>query len=174
MGLQFGGHAPQVAAAPPVNGGNCAMQRYDTPQKGFAWRKTPTATNLKYAAPPPRPAQGAWRENTRPACIKTPNLGQFERTGRTFSRFHDDTAPQGELFRACRRRPSSALPISDQAPQVWRAWEGLAAVPVGGRARPDNEPTRRATHQRPRHHWCGGRRRDRRARAGFEARRRTK
>ena len=54
---------------------------------------------------------------------KTPNLGQFERTGRTFSRFHDDTAPQGELFRACRRRPSSALPISDLAPPVWRAPE---------------------------------------------------
>ena len=31
MGLQFGGHAPQVAAAPPVNGGNCAMQGFDTP-----------------------------------------------------------------------------------------------------------------------------------------------
>ena len=147
MGLQFGGHAPQVAAAPPVNGGNCAMQRYDTPQKGFAWRKTPTATNLKYAASPPRPGHStAWREKvrparplrrlfrekTRPARIKTPNLGQFERTGRTFSRFHDRTATQGELFRACRRRPSSALPISDQAPQVWRAWEGLTAVSVGG------------------------------------------
>ena len=42
---------------------------------------------------------------------------------------------QGELFRACRRRPSGALPISDPAPLVWRAPEGLvgqAAVSVGG------------------------------------------
>ena len=30
----------------------------------------------------------------------------------------------GELFRACRRRPSSARPISDQAPLVRRAPEG--------------------------------------------------
>ena len=66
-------------------------------------------------------------------------MGQFEHAGRTFSRFHDLTATQGELFRACRRRPSSALPISDRAPLVWRAPaspEGQAAVPVGGGARP--------------------------------------
>ena len=49
-----------------------------------------------------------------------------------------------------------------QAPQVWRAPEGLAAVPVGGSgAWPDNEPTRRATRQHTRPHRCGGRRRDR-------------
>ena len=49
--------------------------------------------------------------------------------------------------------------------------QGMAAAPVGGGGTwPDNEPTRQ--HTRP--HWCGGRRRDRRARAGFEARRRTK
>ena len=43
---------------------------------------------------------------------------------------------QGELFRACRRRPSSALPISTPGPLVWRAPEGpkcLAAVPTGRR-----------------------------------------
>ena len=33
---------------------------------------------------------------------------------------------------------------------------------------------RTSTRQHTRSHWCGGRRRDRRARAGFEARRRTK
>ena len=42
---------------------------------------------------------------------------------------------------------------SNKAPLVWRAPEGmvgLAAVPVGGGgAWPDNEATRRATHQRP-------------------------
>ena len=89
--------------------------------------------------------RAGWREKTRPtpplrrlfcekvlpARVKTPNLGQFERTGRTLSRFHDLPATQGELFRACRRRPSSALPISDQALLVWRApasTEGQATV----------------------------------------------
>ena len=40
--------------------------------------------------------------------------------------------------------------------------------PRGGRAWPGFETTRRANHQHTRLHWCGGRRRDRRARAGFE------
>ena len=42
---------------------------------------------------------------------------------------------------------------------------GQATAPVvGGGAWPDNEPTRPATRQHTRPHWCGGRRRDRRAR----------
>ena len=41
---------------------------------------------------------------------------------------------------------------------------------MGGGAWPDNEPTRPATRQHTKPHWCGGRRRVRRARAGFEAR----
>ena len=53
--------------------------------------------------------------------------------------------------------------ISNQAPLVWRAPEGPAAVPVGGGgAWPGFETTRRA-YQHTRHHWCGGRRRVRRA-----------
>ena len=110
--------------------------------------QTPIAASTKYAASPTspgnstgwrekirpaRPLQWLFREKVRPACVKTPNLGQFERTGRIFSRFHDLTATQGEFFRACRRRPSSALPISDQVPRVWRASadpESPAAVPV--------------------------------------------
>ena len=47
--------------------------------------------------------------------------------------------------------------------------EGQAAVPVGGGgAWPGFEATHQATRQRTRSHWCGGRRRDRRARAGFK------
>ena len=49
---------------------------------------------------PAPPIQWHFREKTRPAGHQTPILGCFERAGRTFSRFHDDTAPQGELFRA--------------------------------------------------------------------------
>ena len=52
-----------------------------------------------------------------------------------------------------------------QAPPVWRAPEGSAAVPVGGGGtRPGFETTRQATRQRTRRRRCGGRRRDRRAR----------
>ena len=59
---------------------------------------------------------------------------------------------------------------------MWRVPEGpegLAAAPVGGGAWPDNEPTCPATRQHTRPHRCEGRRRDRRARAGFEARHRA-
>ena len=122
--------------------------------------------------------------------------------------------------KACKTTNQHRPPISTQTPQVWGAPEdpegtggrtrrhleyqrGKAAVPVGGgRAWPDNEPTRRAKlaartargraaahghtkqpgsasgradpHQSPRPHRCGGHRRDRRARAGFEARHRAK
>ena len=101
--------------------------------------QTPTTASLKSTEPPPRPGrstdwrekirpaqplQRLYREKTRPASAKTPNLGCFECAGRTYSHFRDDTAPPGELFRACRRRPSSVLPISDQAPPVWRVPEG--------------------------------------------------
>ena len=101
---------------------------------------------------PAHPLQPRFREKTRPASVKTPNLSCFERAGRAFSRFHDDTATQGELFRARRRRPASATP----QPPTQRAPRGLAAVPVGGgRAWPGFEATRRSA-TRP--HWCGGRR----------------
>ena len=70
---------------------------------------------------------------------------------------------------------ASRRPLAHQAPLVWRASEGSAAVPVGGGgAWPGFEPTRQATRQRTRRRRCGGRRRDRRARAGFEATRRAK
>ena len=51
---------------------------------------------------------------------------------------------------------------------------GLAAMPMGGGGTwPGFETMHRATSATT-PHWCGGRRRARRARAGFEARRRTK
>ena len=56
-----------------------------------------------------------------------------------------------------------------QAPPVWRAPEGSAAVPVGGGgAWPGFDPTHRTTRQYTKRRRCGGRRRVRRARAGFE------
>ena len=56
--------------------------------------------------------QRPFREKSRPARTKTPNLGCFERAGRTFSRFRDDTVPQGELFRAQMKPPPPLLPPS--------------------------------------------------------------
>ena len=53
------------------------------------------------------------------------------------------------------------------------AGELRAKLMGDGRARPGFETTHQATSA-TRPHWCEGRRRDRRARAGFEARRRTK
>ena len=54
MGLHFGDHTPQVAAAPPPIGGELRHARLrhadDTPLEGFAWRKIPTATSGERAA----------------------------------------------------------------------------------------------------------------------------
>ena len=115
------------------------------------------STGWREKVRPARPLRRLFREKVLPARVKTPNLGQFERTGRTFSRFHDLTATQGELFRARRRRPSSALPISDPSPT---GMEGARVDGGHGRTRGDAQSRTSAT--RP--NWCGGRRRARRAR----------
>ena len=153
---------PQTTPAPPPIGGialHGGSTRRRHAVRGLRVVQNPHRSRLKCAASPTRPGRSTgWREKVRPtpplrrlfrekvlpACIKTPNLGQFERAGRIFSCFHDLAATQGELFRACRRRPSGALPISDRAPQVWRAWEGLeglGAVPAGGGAWPQYPQT---------------------------------
>ena len=75
----------------------------------------------------------------------------------------------------CNNTQRSAPKSQHDKPDHIGGPENPAAVPVGGGgAWPDNESTRQATRQHTRPHWCGGRRRVRRARAGFEARRRTK
>ena len=55
-----------------------------------------------------------------------------------------------------------------------RARAGLEIDHSEPRARVWRSLGRATAHEHTRPHWCGGRRRDRRARAGFEARRRTK
>ena len=106
---------------------------------------------------PARPLRRLFREKVLPARAKTPNLGQFERAGRTFSRFHDLPATQGGLFRACRRRPSSALPIRTLGPT---GMEGARGAGGHGRIRGDAQSRTSTTWP----HWYGGRRRARRAR----------
>ena len=149
----LGATSPRTAAALPPVGGNCIIRaatrrrhavraplmlqnphRHQPDVRRItykSWAQDRLARNNSPNTAPPV----AFPRKTRPASAKTPNLGCCERAGRTFSRFRDLTAMQGELFRACRRRPSSALPISDRAPLVWRAPadpESPAAVPVGG------------------------------------------
>ena len=80
------------------------------------------------AASPTRPGRrGGWREKTRPARgfqrpfakktrparPKTPKLECFECAGRTISRLHDETPPQGELTRVrTHTRPSRATNLA--------------------------------------------------------------
>ena len=79
------------------------------------------------------------------------------------ARTEHDTSGGGAGLRDDAQSHTSA----HQVPLVWRAPEGpegLAAVPVGGgKAWPGFEATRKATRQHTRSHWCGGRRRGRRA-----------
>ena len=111
------------------------------PRRPPVWR-TPVARRarpqyrLARKSSPNTAPPAALPRKSSPSMHKTPNLGQFERAGRTFSRFHDLTGTQGELFRACRRRPSSALPIRTLGPT---GMEG-----TGG----PGEPSRSAHEQR--------------------------
>ena len=105
----------------------------------------------------PRPTHNRHAPKTQTTSPKTPHIHAF--------------SPKWSAFWA----------IPCPAPVDWRGWkapegpEGLAAAPVGGGgAWPDRETTRQARPQHTRPHWCGGRRRDRRARAGFETRHRAK
>ena len=92
--------------------------------RGLRMAQNPHRSHLKCTASPTRPGRSAsrrentrparplqrlFREKTRPASTKTPNFGCFERAGRTFSRFRDDTAPRGELFRAHMKPPPPLL-----------------------------------------------------------------
>ena len=86
----------------------------DIRPEGFMSCKTPTTAGREGArrlqdraqyrlARKTRPARllhRHFREKTRPASTKTPNLGCFEPAGRTISRIRARPAEQGELFRA--------------------------------------------------------------------------
>ena len=157
--------------------------------------------HFRYKTRPTRTAPGHFRYKTRPARSKWPNLARFSHAWRTLYRCRQQETTHGELCTACEAETGLAITAhqgpqawrtpegpqglaglrnnapshtpAHRAPQVWRAPEGLAAAPVGGGgAWPGFEATHRATSA-TRPHWCGGRRRVRRARAGFEARRRT-
>ena len=151
IGLQFDDYiASSHGLTASKRGGNCTTRGSDTP----------TTRPLKAscsAKPPPPPAQ---RVPGEPASLAAAPVGG----GRAWPRCWSAAGPGRAIH-------------SDTAPLVWRAPEGpegLAAVPVGGGgAWPGFETTRQATRRHRKRRRCGGRRRARRARAGFEARRRT-
>ena len=89
-----------------------------------------------------RPTTPLTRPKRRPPRPKHPKFTHFHRSGLRFGRF---PAQRRSIGGVGRRR---------------RVPECLAAAPVGGRAWPGFETTRRSA---TRHHWCGGRRKDRRA-----------
>ena len=110
------------------------------------------------------------------ARSQEPFLSHFNRAGAMFLslRMHARhwSNPLGRYFFQGQTKTTDRARLVRRAPE---GPEGQAAAPVGGGgAWPGFEPTRSATHQRHRRRRCGGRRRDRRVRAGFEARRRTK
>ena len=111
---------------------------------------------------PARPLQRPFREKTRPASTKTPNLGCFKRAGRTISRFRDDAAPQGELFRAhmkppprkpgrkgdsgfslatrCTEKASDALDTGPMPDSTALQWQLSTAMPLRNKHHRDDEP----------------------------------
>ena len=108
------------SAKPPSQPARSAPRRLQGLAQHRLARKTspntaPPAALPRKNSPGTAPPAALPRQNS-PSTHKTPISGHFERAGRTFSRFHDLTATQGELFRARRRRPSGALPLSTPGP----------------------------------------------------------
>ena len=111
----------------------------------------------------------------------TPMLAPNKEALKPASPLRPKTAPKTPISHPQRRRRFQSR-LGRHPQRRWRfqtsgpaGLQGLAAVPVGGGGtRPGFEAARQARPQHTRHRRCGGRRRDRRARAGFEARRRAK
>ena len=165
MGLTHGHRSPDTSPSGP-------RARQNSPS-------TSRAGPLPVQNSPRHPSSPHVRYKTLPAHPKWLDLAHFLHAGRVLYRSHHQEAKQGEFCTECEAESGLAMTAHHAHERgghrrARRAPVGLAAAPVGGgKAWPGFETTRRATHQQP-SHWCGGRRRDRRARAGFEARRRTK
>ena len=132
------------------------------------------------------PVGGGWASRRHPWTISVTNVvkpEQFEppcecscyKRRQSASKNLDFQRKSRRIDDVCNNTQRSAPKSQHDKPDHIGGPENQAAAPVGGGgAWPGFEPTCQATRQHTRPHWCGGRRRDRRARAGFEARRRTK
>ncbi len=137
-----------------------AERTQDSPNKN-------RAGPLRYKTRPADPFSPDLRYKTLPARSKSPYLARFARAGRTLYRCHQQEAVRGELCTEYKSETGLAVTVH-QAPLVWRARRAWLRCPWAAAGR-GPASRQRATQQQPRRsHWCGGRRRDRRARAGFE------
>ena len=152
-GLRDGASPPSTAGAAGVegaggSGGHGRASRSTTPSEARVWRSRgrpdPTA--------PGTPAEPQATSLTTHSSRTTGVEGAGGSGGRKRAWLRCPRAVAGPGW-ASRRRITTQHRRHRRCGgrrRVGRAQEGLAAVPVGGGgAWPDNEPTRRATHQRP-------------------------
>ena len=177
MGLQFGGHTPLVTAPQPPNGG---MTPSKAPtRRRHAVRRLRMAQNPHY-----RPNRGhpmaCWARTHR---LRQPCVTNVVNLSRKTSIFNEKGVGLTTFVTTTQESPQKLLGLTTFVTKHKQA------RPIGGHreaygarlrcrwaaAGPGRGSRRRtSTRQHTGPHWCGGRRRDRRARAGFEARRRTK
>ena len=162
MGLHFGGHTASNHGHTATNRGELRHPSLrhadDTPQEGFAWRKTPIAASLKCTATPTtlRRSTG-WRDNIATLKPTTPLLAPNTGPLKPASPLHPKTAPNTPISRP-QRRQGFQLRFGRRPQRRWRfqpytgtseqrrqgfqttgppVQQGLAAAPAGsGAAQP--------------------------------------
>ena len=190
MGLQFGGHTASSRGLEPPLGGNCTTRGPDTPatrhKKASCSAKTPIDGGVECTSRPARLGRGAHgqqRHHRLPNFARNLSCSFFE-TPQKQCNSNDANSMFEQVAGELRAKlmggggawpgfePTYKHTSAHPAPLLRRAPEGpegLAALPVGGGgslAGLRGAKLRHTSATRP--HWCGGRRRDRRARAGFE------
>ena len=118
---------PQTTNSPPPNGGNCIIRaatrrrytasqllmlqipHHSQPQVRRIAYKTWHSTGWREKTRPTPPLQWHFREKTRPASAKTPNLGRFERAGRTISRSRPPSDQAGRRISRIRSNNTATL-----------------------------------------------------------------
>ena len=166
-------------ALPPSGGGIASLElRHagDTPTQRFAWRKTPTATSIERAAGAGGPGWGAGRWRTPGNCThgRAPRRNKSRPTRTTPRRFGTKLSPHTPSH----RMSGTKLSLLARNGSIWRFFymqgEFYTVVTTKKPSRENFVPYARQrwgspTQQHTRPHLCGGYRRIRRARAGFEA-----
>ena len=124
MGLHFGGHTTSNRGHTATNRGKLRHPSLrhadDTPQEGFAWRKTPIAASLKCTATPTtlRRSTG-WRDNIATLKPTTPLLAPNTGPLKPASPLHPKTAPNTPISRP-QRRQGFQLRFGRRPQRRWR------------------------------------------------------
>ena len=148
--------------------------------RGVRMAQNPHRSRLKCTASPTRPGHGTgWREKTRPtpplqqhfrerihpARHKTPNLGHFERAGRSLSRSRPPSDQAGTTFSRTRRDNAEAL--KPTTPLLTPNKEPLKpASPL----QPKNAPKTPVSHPQRRHRFQTHANTHEQRRHGFQSR----